>query len=203
MIKNKFLNLMVKYSDNKKFILNCWSEIEQRYSARSRYYHTLEHIENMLAELAKIESAIGDKDTLLFSIYYHDIIYEPTKDDNEHQSALFFLERISQTSFIDLHVCIAQIEKTKTHTLSTDQDTNFLLDLDLSILGKSPEEYQNYSKNIRNEYQMYPDLIYRNERRKALQNFLKMESIYKTEFFKREYEAQALKNIKREMAQMV
>ena len=174
MIKEKFLNLIRKYSDNEAYNSKCWNEIEKNYSSKSRYYHKLQHLENMLHELDNFPSQVEDLDTLLFAIYYHDIIYKPTKSDNEHQSALLFEKRISQTSFSNLRACMTQIELTKEHKLSGDNDTNYLLDIDLSTLGKSLEEYQQYSKNVRKEYRIYPDFMYRKGRIKVLQQILKL-----------------------------
>ena len=202
MLKEKFLKLIRKYSDNKDYNLECWDEIEQHYTSKSRYYHNLEHLENMLNELEKVESQIQELDTLLFTIYYHDIVYKPTKSDNEHQSALLFEKRISQTSFPNLDACKTQIELTKEHQLATDEDTNFLLDIDLSVLGKSPKEYKQYSDNIRKEYRIYPDFMYRKGRLKVLKNMLALDSIYKTEFFKRAYEYQARENLKLEISKL-
>lgn len=202
MIKEIFLNLIRKYSDNENYNSECWSEIEKNYSSKSRHYHNLEHLENMLTELDKVKSQIQNLDALLFSIYYHDIIYKPTKSDNEHQSALVFEKRISQTSFPNLGECMTQIELTKEHKLSTDNDTNLLLDIDLSILGKSPEEYQQYCKSIRKEYRIYPDFMYRKERIKVLKSILELDAIYKTDFFKQAYENQARENITLEINQL-
>ena len=202
MLKEKFLKLIRKYSDNKDYNLECWDEIEQHYTSKSRHYHNLEHLENMLNELEKVKSQIQELDTLLFTIYYHDIVYKPTKSDNEHQSALLFEKRISQTSFPNLDACKTQIELTKEHQLATDEDTNFLLDIDLSVLGKSPEEYKQYSDNIRKEYRIYPDFMYRKGRLKVLKNMLASDSIYKTEFFKRAYEYQARENLKLEISKL-
>jgi len=202
MIKENFLTLIRKYSNNENYNSECWDEIEKNYSSKSRYYHNLEHLENMLSELKKVESQIKDLDTLLFSIFYHDIIYKSTKSDNEHQSALIFRKRISKTSFKNLKKCIAQIESTKEHKLSTDNDTNILLDLDLSVLGKSSGEYKKYTKNIRKEYQIYPDFMYRKGRKKVLKNILELESIYKTDFFKKEFENQAKDNLNLELEQL-
>jgi len=193
---------MSKYSDDESYNLKCWNEIEKNYSSKSRHYHNLEHLENMLVELDKVKQQVNNLDSLLFAIYYHDIIYTPTKSDNEHQSALLFKNRISKTSFPNLSKCIAQIEATKEHKLSTDKDTNILLDLDLSILGKSREEYQKYCKNIRKEYHIYPDVMYRKGRKKVLINILKLDSIYKTDFFKQEYKNQAKKNLRYELNQL-
>jgi predicted metal-dependent HD superfamily phosphohydrolase len=156
----------------------------------------------MFTELDKVESKIKHLDTLLFTIYYHDIIYKPTKRDNEHQSALIFEKRISQTSFTYLSDCKAQIEAIKEHKLTNDNDTNILLDLDLSILGKSAKEYEKYCENIRKEYQIYPDFMYRKGRKEFLKNILELDSIYKTDFFKQEYETQAKENLRNELNQL-
>ena len=201
-MKEKFLNLMKKYSDNENYNLECWNEIEKNYSSKSRYYHNLEHIENMFVELNNVESKINDLDTLLFSVYYHDIIYKSTKKDNELQSALIFKKRISKTSFVKLSKCMAQIEATKEHKLSNDNDTNLLLDIDLSILGKSTNEYQKYCDNIRKEYHIYPDFMYKKGRKKVLKSILELDSIYKTDFFKQKFENQAKENLRQELNQL-
>lgn len=202
MLKETFLNLIKKYSDDQSYNLECWTEIENNYSSKSRYYHNLEHIENMLVELDKVKSKITDLDSLLFAIYYHDIIYKSTKSDNEHKSALIFEKRISKTSFINLNKCKAQIEATKEHKLSDDYDTNILLDLDLIILGKSQKEYQEYSNNIRKEYKIFPDFVYRKGRKKVLKSILEKDSIYKTEYFIKHYEKQAKENLRLELNQL-
>lgn len=202
MLKEKFLNLIEKYSDNNNYNLECWNEIEKCYSSKSRHYHNLGHIENMLIELDNVKSKIKDLDSLLFAIYYHDIIYKSTKNDNEHQSALIFKKRISKTSFTNLSKCIAQIEATKEHKLSDNYDTNVLLDIDLSILGKSTKEYQKYCADIRKEYIIYPDFMYKRGRKKVLKSILDLNSIYKTDFFKQKLENQAKENLRFELNQL-
>ena len=193
---------MKKYSDNKNYNLECWNEIEKNYSSKSRHYHNLEHLENMFTELNNVESKINDLDTLLFSVYYHDIIYKSTKKDNELQSALIFEKRISKTSFVKLSECMAQVEATKEHKLSNDNDTNLLLDIDLSILGKSTNEYRKYCDNIRKEYHIYPDFMYKKGRKKVLKSLLELDSIYKTDFFKQKFENQAKENLRQELNQL-
>jgi predicted metal-dependent HD superfamily phosphohydrolase len=202
MIKEQFLNLIGKYSGNEIFNLECWNEIEKKYNSKSRFYHNLEHIKNMLIEMDKVKSKIMDFDTMLFSIYYHDIVYKPTKKNNEHQSALIFKKRISKTSFSHLKTCITQIELTKEHQLSDNNDTNIFLDLDLSILGKSQDTYKKYCASIRKEYSIYPDFIYRKGRKKALNKLLELNTIFKTDYFIKNYETQAKENIRLELKQL-
>lgn len=193
---------MSKYSVDTDYNLECWNEIKKNYSSKSRHYHTLEHLENMLLELVKVTSQIEDIDSLLFAIFYHDLIYKATKDDNEHQSALAFEKRISKTSFIKLNECKRQIEATKHHKRSEDKDTNILLDLDLSVLGKSAKEYKKYCENIRKEYRMYPDFLYRKGRIKVLKSILDLDSIFKTPYFIKQYEKRARENIRLELEEL-
>lgn len=190
------------YSAQENYNLDCWNEIEQSYTSSSRHYHNLEHLETMFTDLKKVQSHVKNLDTLLFSIYYHDIIYNPTKNNNEYQSALLFQKRITVTSFPWVSECMEQIEATKEHKLSTDNDTNILLDLDVSILGKSPEAYQSYSKNIRKEYQIFPDFVYRSGRKKVLKHLLELNPIFKTDLFKAAYESQAKENLERELKEL-
>jgi predicted metal-dependent HD superfamily phosphohydrolase len=202
MVKEKFLDVMGRYSDKPAYHLECWRELETAYTSRARYYHNLEHLEQLLTELDPVKAQVGELDTLLFAIFYHDIVYKPTKSNNEQQSALLFKKRISQTSFPRLEACIQQIEATKDHKPSLDHDTNILLDLDLSILGKSPKAYQTYRENIRKEFGVYPDFVYRKGRKQVLEDLLARASIFKTDFFKAAYEQQARENIRLELDQL-
>ena len=138
-------------------------------------------------------------DTLLFSIFYHDIIYNPLRSDNEYKSAAVFKKRISQTSFQHINKCIEQIELTKEHKITKDNDINILLDLDLSILGKSKIKYREYHKNIRKEYAMFSDEEYNCGRKEVLTRILGLPTIYKTDYFIAKYEEKARDNLTHEL----
>ncbi len=93
----------------------------------------------------------------------------------------------------------AQILATKSHHKSDDTDTNYLLDADLSILGKDSADYFDYTRKIRKEYALYPDILYKPGRKKVLKHFLELESIFKTEDFRDKYEQQARENLAAEL----
>ena len=179
--------------------MECWEEIAVCYNAKNRHYHNLQHLENMLHELEVAKQEVQKMDSLLFSIYYHDIVYQATRSDNEYQSALLFKKQISQTNFKNIEYCFLQIEATKTHEQSKDHDTNILLDIDLSILGQSQNIYKKYCQQIRQEYRIYPNLLYRRGRKKVLAKMLENTSIYKTATFIEKYEKQARENIALEL----
>jgi predicted metal-dependent HD superfamily phosphohydrolase len=94
---------------------------------------------------------------------------------------------------------VGHILATKSHHKSEDNDTNLFTDADLSVLGAPWEAYQEYYRQIRKEYAIYPDLLYKPGRRKVLQHFLDLPAIFKTAAFHTRYEGQARENLFREL----
>lgn len=189
-LKDIFFNISTRYTTDIIFIDSLWKEIEKKYNSKNRYYHNLFHLENMICELKNINDFINDFDTLLFSVFYHDIIYKPTAKDNEEKSAEIAKSRLEKLSVLpeDIEKVSDQILATKSHNTSTNTDTNFLIDADLSILGKTWGEYEKYIGQIRKEYSIYPDFLYKPGRKKVLQHFLGFDEIYKTDLFRNQYE---------------
>ena len=200
MLEKTFIELLTSYTNNHNLINELWAEIEKHYSIKERHYHTLQHLENQLDQLAEIRSEIQDWDTILFSLYYHDIIYSPIKSDNEEKSAEFAEEQLKQTSVSNekIELCKKQILATKLHIKSTDNDTDYFTDADLSVLGQDWKTYSSYSKNVRKEYSTYSDFVYNSGREKILTHFLTMNRIFKTDFFYNKFETQAKANLTKE-----
>lgn len=200
-LENKFKTLCLSFSGNEDLTSDLWTEIEQKYSKKKRYYHNLEHIENMFREVENVRDEIQDFDVLSFSIFYHDVIYDAASKTNEEKSADLAKKRLEKINLNQEKILKAytQILATKAHQISEDQDTNLLLDADLSILGKDNETYSEYTRQIRKEYSIYPDFLYKPGRKKVLEHFLSLENIFKTEYFRKRYEDQARKNIEREL----
>lgn len=200
-LKVIFFELIQKYTNDQRLIEPLWAEIEKNYSKKKRYYHNLTHLDNLYLQLSKVKSEINDWDTLLFSLFYHDAIYNASKRDNEEKSAELAKENLSLISYpIDkINTCCEQIMATKSHAVSDNNDTNFFTDADLSILGQSWEDYAMYYQQVRKEYAVYPDFLYNPGRKKVLQHFLKMDRIFKTDYFFEKFEKQARKNLSQEL----
>ena len=199
-----FSNLISKFSNDEKLKHDYWQEIEKSYSQKSRKYHNLAHLENMILELENVKDEISDFDTLLFSVFYHDIVYKATSKDNEEKSAEIAKKRLEKINISNERIIkiYNQILATKSHKKSDDSDTNFLLDADLAILGKDWNVYENYVRQIREEYSIYPDFLYKPGRKKVLTHFLEFEEIFKTEYFQEKYEKMARENIQREISML-
>lgn len=200
-LRDTFINLVKSFSGDLQLPETRWQEIENAYSAKQRHYHTLTHLENLLRELAPAKEQIQDWEAVLFALFYHDIVYKATGKDNEEKSAELAQKRLETLFFPPERTarCVAHILATKGHAGSTDPDTDLFTDADLSILGKDENVYQEYYQQVRKEYAIYPDLLYKPGRKKVLQHFLSMERIFKTAHFFDLYEKQAHKNLQAEL----
>ena len=201
MLKVTFIELLKNYTDNDCLINDLWTEIEKNYSSKKRHYHTLYHLDSLLAQLTDLKGEIQNWNSILFTLYYHDIVYNSLKSDNEEKSAELAEKRMKQISVSKdtIELSKKQILATKSHLKSTESDTNYFTDADLSILGQNWDTYYLYCKNVRKEYAIYPDFVYNPGRKKVLNLFLSMGRIFKTDFFYNKFETQAIKNIQREI----
>lgn len=203
-LKKIWKNLCSRYSNDGLLVEKLWKEIDDQYSTKNRHYHTLAHLQFMVDLARKHREVISDMETLLFSIFYHDIIYKAIRKDNEEKSAQLAQIRLHQLGvpYQKINKCARQILATKHHQSNNDQDTKVFLDLDLAILGSSSEDYRDYSRQIRKEFSFYPNFIYRLGRKKVLKYFLNKEYIYHTNVFRNSFEEQSIKNLENELASM-
>ena len=194
MLKDKFTKLCKNFSTDKELTLKLWQEIEDAYTQANRHYHTLKHLENIYNELPKLDFITE------FSIFYHDIIYDVKRVDNEQKSALFCEDRLTclnvDTSIIENTATL--INETKTHNPNSKCNALFL-DADLSILGSNEESYKEYTNQIRREYDIFTQSDYNIGRKKVLKHFLDKDRIYHTDYFYTKYEAKARENIENEL----
>ena len=200
-LKSVWDQLTSNYSRNKILAEDHWAEIENTYSAPHRHYHNLSHLSSVIEMAKEYQENITDPDILMFSIFYHDFIYNPGGKDNEQQSAKIAMERLCKLMVPEdkIKKCSSQIIATKDHLDNDDNDIKFLLDFDLAILGSSPLVYRNYTIEIRKEFSMYPDLLYRKGREKVLQHFLNINRIFKSNQFFNSREQQARTNLSKEL----
>jgi predicted metal-dependent HD superfamily phosphohydrolase len=199
-LQDAFYGACSTFSDDQKLIDSLWSEVKNAYMQSHRYYHTLSHLSFMYDELKKCASEIDDIDAMIFALFYHDIIYNPQKGDNEEKSASLATDRLSQLntpSEFSTQVS-TMILKTKNHEEAESADGNLFLDADLAVLGTEKSKYQAYAKSIRKEYSVYPDFLYKPGRLKVIEHFLKMPVIFKTPSFRKNFEIQARFNLQRE-----
>jgi hypothetical protein len=116
-LKETFIGLLTNYTDYGRLQNELWIEIEKNYSSKKRHYHTLHPLNSLSAQLIDIKKEIQNWNTILFTLYYHDMVCNSLKSDNEEKSAELAEKQMKQISVsIDkIELCKNQILATKSH----------------------------------------------------------------------------------------
>ncbi|MDN4985068.1 phosphohydrolase [Bradyrhizobium sp. WYCCWR 13022] len=168
------------------------------YAAPGRHYHNLAHIEDCLAALARVGGlSAAEREMLTEAIWWHDVVYDPTRSDNEERSA----ELAEQHVRGELrHEVGRLIRLTKTHDVdASDRLGAILISIDLSILGADPAHYDAYAAAIRREFSHVSESDYRVGRARVLRRFAAREVIYPDPDFAAMYDRPARANLAREL----
>ena len=136
---------------------------------------------SLLESAEEFKKELGEGSVVELAIWFHDVIYVPGSAVNERESARLFEDVVysklrhcldySKLTKKNLRSIVAYIIATENHTAidtASDQDLEFFLDFDLSVLGANWEEYSEYTSNIRKEYIMYPYSFYAKKRKEFL-----------------------------------
>jgi len=181
-------------------------ELSALYQAEGRHYHNLAHIEAMLALVADYRALLHDPEAVEAAIWFHDAIYDSRAKDNEARSAALAAEKLAgRTNAERLDQIVAMIVATATHELpgladkEADRDAALFLDMDLSILGASPEAFDAYEQAVRREYGWVEEPMWRAGRGAVLKTFLARPRIFHTEEFQQRFEPQARQNMARSL----
>lgn len=194
-----------------------WNKIVEAYTPRP--YHNLLHLAymfdmyNLYQEHKYKNSFRTQNDELIFAIFLHDYVYEPSKNNsyqNEKDSADFAYKLVrnqAQNCINALTVFEAIMATTHDDTYLTDDHwrrTQLIADLDLSILGTAdPTTWKNYTEDIRKEYADYSDEKYNLGRLEFLSALLEKEHIFHTDFFREMLETQARRNLRAEVKRLL
>lgn len=180
-------------------IKQLWLDLEKAYSGKSRHYHNLKHLEEMIILFEKHKSELKFPDEVLYSIFYHDYVYKVTRKDNELKSAEKAISILPKECKLNKDLVFDMILATQLHQHNTINDINWLIDFDLKILAKDWNDYQTYCNQIRKEYRIYPNFMYKPGRKKALEHFLEHKFIFQTDEFRMQFEEKTRRNIEREI----
>jgi predicted metal-dependent HD superfamily phosphohydrolase len=176
-----------------------WFEIlNTHYAEEHRHYHTARHISECLVAFDAASPIATQPVAVELALWFHDAIYDTRAADNEEQSARL-AQRCLENAGADTNLQSAVrdlIMVTKAHEGSSHPDAPLLVDIDLSILGATPERFFEYEDQIRQEYAWVPEDLFRTKRAEILERFLARAIIYRTPEFFRTHEKQARANLR-------
>lgn len=179
-----------------------YTELVERYSDRARSYHTLQHLEECFARLDEARSAAEQIHEIELALWFHDAIYDVRRQDNEERSALWARDVVLGAGVsVDVADRIqALIMVTKHDGVPAAADEKLMVDVDLAILGAPVERFDEYERQVREEYSWVPGWLFRRKRREILRAFLSRPHIFNTEHFIAACETRARANLERSIA---
>jgi predicted metal-dependent HD superfamily phosphohydrolase len=171
------------------------------YAAPNRHYHNLAHVEDCLDKLARVDDlSAAEREILTEAIWWHDVVYDPTRSDNEELSAQLAEHHVA--AHLGQEVT-RLIRLTRTHQVEpADRLGAILISIDLSILAAEPSHYDAYAASIRKEYAHVPDDAYRASRTEVLRRFAARPVIFPDAAFALACEQKARDNLARELASL-
>ena len=178
--------------------------LDAAYREPGRVYHTTEHLADCLTRLDEFRDAGAERDMVEAAIWFHDAVYDTRSSDNESRSAEWAARALG-----DAGVARSLVERIRDLVLLTrhlgpagDPAGRLLCDIDLSILGREPAEFERFERAICAEYAWVPEPEYRTGRARILRRFLEREPLYQTVPFRLRYEEAALRNLTGALARL-
>ena len=171
------------------------------YAQPQRHYHTTQHLQECLLWWQRCQNHMQAPAEVALALFYHDIVYDPKRSDNELQSAntmlahlQAYLPEASTERIYRWILATAHHGQQTTLSDADDADLKWVLDIDLGILSADAERFQEYERQIRMEYRHVPLLIYRCKRRQVLRDFAQAPHLYHTDYFRNQLERAAKAN---------
>lgn len=170
------------------------------YSEPHRAYHTLQHIRECLELLDWVNESgpIEDRNLIEAALWFHDVVYNPQQNDNELKSAEWARTALKASGLDEIKCAkIYRLILATEHPHSPESVAEqWMIDIDLAILGSDSARFVEYELQIRTEYNWVPLDEYRQKRRAVLNSFLAQPEIYSTALFRHRFEEQARANLR-------
>lgn len=174
-----------------------FEQLVRAYVEPQRHYHSLQHLSECLAHFEQARHLAQQPGEVVIALWFHDAIYDVRGKDNERRSADWAIRVLAscQASQATLDRVERLIMATRHDATPSDADEQLLVDIDLAILGATPERFAEYDAQVRAEYAWVPGFVYCMKRRSVLKAFLARPRLYGTDHFRARYEAQARRNL--------
>ena len=178
-----------------------WAAVIAAWGEPHRRYHDLAHLAAVLGIVGELEGAAADPAAVRLAAWYHDVVYDPRRGDNELVSAA--RARAGLRGLVD-EARLAEVERlvllTATHDPAPDDaDGAVLCDADLAVLAGPPETYAAYASAVREEYAHVPDAAFAAGRAAVLEQLLALPALYRLPEVARRWTGPARANLTAEL----
>ncbi len=169
-----------------------------------RAYHCTAHLVDCLEQLDAAPGEGADRLVVEAALWFHDAVYDPRATGNETRSAAWASRGLAGVGVP--HTTAAQVARlvllTRHVAPAPDPSGRLVCEVDLSILGREPEHFEEFERRICREYAWVPEATYRAVRADILAGFLGRSPLFLTTHFRRKYETQARMNLEAAVARL-
>lgn len=181
------------------FIGAAYNDVCDRYRQPHRRYHTLAHLDECFERLEPFLVILKRPAEAVLALWFHDVVYDQKSTSNEAASADLAdrymatagLSRLSRDRIVSMILATSHI------SAPASQDAGVVIDVDLSILAAGRQRFDEYERQVREEYDYLDDRSFWTGRSAFLAKLLARPQIYNTFLGKDLFEARARANIAR------
>ncbi len=178
-----------------------WAAVVAAWSEPHRRYHDLHHLAAVLGLVGELSAAAADPAAVALAAWYHDVVYDPRRDDNEQVSAE--RARAGLRGLVPdprLEEVVRLVLLTAGHeTAPDDANGAVLCDADLAVLAGPPEAYAAYASAVREEYGHLSDEVFTAGRIAVLEHLLALPALYRLPAVAPVWEPRARANLTAEL----
>lgn len=119
-----------------------------------RHYHNINHLNDLLKQIDDSSYNKELKEKLYLVAYFHDIVYDVLRGDNEEQSGNYYMSLADKTD-TNFEIYEAILD-TKKHNGATELSKTFC-EMDMNIVTRKYEELLEWEDGIQKEYAVYKE----------------------------------------------
>ena len=146
-----FNDILEKYIGDKPLM-----ELPRRWSEKHRHYHTVNHLIWVLTNIEEDyrfkELTINEKHALLLAAFFHDVVYDPKRQDNEDKSIEYFIRSYKGRDPKMIDTVCEIIECTKHRKHPTNKLQRIMWDADNKGFTRGYDILLQSEKLIRKEF---------------------------------------------------
>jgi predicted metal-dependent HD superfamily phosphohydrolase len=178
-----------------------WAALVASWSEPHRHYHDLAHLAAVLGLAGELSRAAADPEAVRLAAWYHDVIYDPARADNEPASAA--RARAGLRGLVP-DGRVEEVERlvllTATHDPEPgDANGAVLCDADLAVLAGPPDAYATYASAVRAEYGHLSDEEFTAGRTAVLERLLALPVLYRLPAVTEDWTPRARANLTAEL----
>jgi predicted metal-dependent HD superfamily phosphohydrolase len=178
-----------------------WAAVVDAWGQPHRRYHDLAHLAAVLGIVGRLADAADDPAAVRLAAWYHDVVYDPRRGDNEEVSAeraraglrgLVPVERVEEV--------VRLVLLTTGHDAAPgDANGAVLCDADLAVLAGPPDAYAAYASAVREEYGHLTDAEFAAGRIAVLEHLLGLPTLFRLPAVAAEWTPRARANLTAEL----